>query len=250
MVGRSLHINNFNEACLVLPRPFPGLFSAKSRHEFCSGVFTLAGCCNRDSKGMIAGTRAKNLGRGLTEVEGNEDLMAAQGHSHRYARDGLWFRKGVCPTRSSPDAPLILLALSIRIETAVVPRPGSMRPHWTMPPHPRDMYTSMRVPSAHQSSIILHVACLTLSRCALVLELLVVEVAGVGARHVESVPITPCRAVRSRTFDDRDICEAPGFISGESCQPYQKTLPMANPRPKTVVSLRQYSTQDGLASSR
>lgn len=137
MVGRSLHINNFKEACLVLPRPFPGLFSAKFRHEFCSGVFTLAGCCNRDSKGMIAGTRAKNLGRGLTEVEGNEDLMAAQGHSHRYARDGLWFRKGVCPTRSSPDAPLILLALSIRIETAVVPRPGSMRPHWTMPPHPR-----------------------------------------------------------------------------------------------------------------
>lgn len=61
----------------------------------------------------------------------------------------------------------------------------------------RDMYTSLRVPSAHQSSIIMYVACLTLSRCALVLELLVVEVAGVGAGHVESVPITPYRAVRS-----------------------------------------------------
>lgn len=78
---------------------------------------------------MIAGTRAKNLGRGLTEVEGNEELMADQGPSHRHARDGLGFRKDVCPLRSSPDAPLILLALSIRIETAAVPRPGSIRPH-------------------------------------------------------------------------------------------------------------------------
>lgn len=65
----------------------------------------------------------------------------------------------------------------------------------------------------------------------------------------------PCllrRAVRldQERFDDRDICEIPGCISGESCQPYQKTLPMANPRPEIVVSLRQYSMQHGLASSR
>lgn len=46
----------------------------------------------------------------------------------------------------------------------------------------------------------MHVARLTLSRCALVLELLVVEVAGVGAGHVESVPITPCRTVRLGTL--------------------------------------------------
>lgn len=35
--------------------------------------------------------------RGLTEVEGNEELMADQGPIHRHARDGLEFHQDVCP---------------------------------------------------------------------------------------------------------------------------------------------------------
>lgn len=90
------------------------------------GRLTLAGYRYKDATSVVAGTRAKNRERGLTEVEGHEELMAAQGPSHRHARDGLKFHQDVCPPRSSPDAPLILLALSIRIETAAVPRPGSI----------------------------------------------------------------------------------------------------------------------------
>lgn len=61
----------------------------------------------------------------------------------------------------------------------------------------RDMYTALRVPSAHQPRFIQPPACLTQSCCALVLKLLVVEIAGVRAGHVESVPVKPCRSVRS-----------------------------------------------------
>lgn len=63
VVGKSLHVKNFKEACLVLPRPFPSLFSAKSHHGFCSGVFTLAGYRYRDATCIVAGTRAKNRER-------------------------------------------------------------------------------------------------------------------------------------------------------------------------------------------
>lgn len=115
---------------------------------------------------------------------------------------------------------------------------------------PRDMYASLSVLTAHQSGSVLPAACLAQSRCALVLKLLVVDVAGVGAGHVESVPVMPCSAVRSGTISTTAVpVKISGCISRKSFQPYQKTLPMANPRPAIVVSLRRYSTQASLAAA-
>ncbi|KAL2291966.1 hypothetical protein FJTKL_10662 [Diaporthe vaccinii] len=139
---------------------------------------------------MIAGLRD------MAEVERNKELMV-EGPSHRRARYGSRVSQGRLSPERSPDAPLILLASSMRIETAAVPRPGSMRPHWTMPRHPRYVHLLCPIRTIIQACLILPAACLTQSRCALVLKLLVVDVTGVGAGHVESVPVMPCQTVRS-----------------------------------------------------
>lgn len=142
-------------------------------------------------------SREQAVGNFMTEVEAK--FVVGLGPSHRHARSGQGFaRTSIRSPRNSPDAPLTLLASSMRIETAAVPRPGSMRPHWTMPHHPRYVH---HLACPIRPSIQLHTSadCLALARCALVLELLVVKIAGVGAGHVVPVPTLRCLHVRSCT---------------------------------------------------
>lgn len=76
---------------------------------------------------------------------------------------------------------------------------------------------------------------LTLSSCALVLELLVVGITSVRARHVKAVPIPIVLDNANHTAPHIPI-RTIGFYSENWCQSYQKTLPMVNPRPVNRVS--------------